>query len=72
MKDSIQEAQNLLTNLQETRSRLKTMMKCDNQHPFLYEINSQITSIRMLLNNWDDGKWEDLRFGRAINLEDNK
>jgi hypothetical protein len=62
--NNMQEAENLLNSLQDTRINLKRMMKCANDHPFLHEINSQIHSIRVLLKNWDDGTWEDIRWGR--------
>jgi hypothetical protein len=64
--NNMQEAENLLNSLQNTRLELKRMMKCTNEHPFLAEINAQIHGIRVLLKNWDDGKWEDIRWGRTF------
>jgi len=66
MNECIQEAKNLLAQLQETRSEMKSNMKIDNQHPIFEEMNAQIHSIRKLLTNWDNKKWDDIRFGRTL------
>ena len=66
MNTDIQEAQNLLDQLQGERSRLKRLLKCDNTHPMLEEHQRIIYELRFLLDNWDEKRWQRIRWGINI------